>query len=283
MELLAAALIVLGLLAVVARFLVPRGSSTIRLPPIVDESIGMWLLRRLTGRLDPERVDRPGEGRRRGTLDPAVAARLTAAAAPRPWPPLHDVPPSRTPLRDLRRRDLERQLASRRRARRLAARPWRWSRVVAAGVAAIVVVAGVAVGSSALREHGSGSDASRSPSGSGGPTAVLDSGGPSPSVAPLDAKPPVAAITTIRSTPLAGRAGLEVTVTWTIVEVDSGVASVELERQTDGGAWSAVELSSAAARSVTLPLSRGHTYAFRVRATDRAGNVGPFAERGIRL
>ena len=34
---------------------------------------------------------------------------------------------------------------------------------------------------------------------------------------------------------------------------------------------------------VALALARGHTYTFRVRATDRAGNIGAFASRLIRI
>ncbi len=36
-------------------------------------------------------------------------------------------------------------------------------------------------------------------------------------------------------------------------------------------------LASVSTRSVSLTLARGHTYTFRVRATDKSGNVGAFA------
>jgi hypothetical protein len=48
-ELLVGALVVLGLLAVLLRFST-IASSGLRLPRVVDESIGMWALRRITGR-----------------------------------------------------------------------------------------------------------------------------------------------------------------------------------------------------------------------------------------
>jgi hypothetical protein len=48
-ELIAAALVVVGLLAIVTRFVARDPSGEFRLPRIIDRSIGMWLLRRLTG------------------------------------------------------------------------------------------------------------------------------------------------------------------------------------------------------------------------------------------
>ncbi len=41
---------VLGFLAIIGRFLARDASGEIRLPRVVDDSIGMWALRRLTGR-----------------------------------------------------------------------------------------------------------------------------------------------------------------------------------------------------------------------------------------
>jgi GH25 family lysozyme M1 (1,4-beta-N-acetylmuramidase) len=53
----------------------------------------------------------------------------------------------------------------------------------------------------------------------------------------------------------------------------SGVKSFALQRQVDGGAWSTIPLSSATATSIVQSLSYGHAYRYRVRATDRNGNV----------
>ena len=50
MELLVALLVVLGLLAIAVRFGLRGPSGSVHLPRIVDDSIGMWALRRLTGR-----------------------------------------------------------------------------------------------------------------------------------------------------------------------------------------------------------------------------------------
>jgi hypothetical protein len=53
----------------------------------------------------------------------------------------------------------------------------------------------------------------------------------------------------------------------------SGVASYELQRQVNGGAWSAVSLPSATSTSVTKSLSFGSAYRDRLRATDGLGNT----------
>ena len=53
----------------------------------------------------------------------------------------------------------------------------------------------------------------------------------------------------------------------------SGIKSYALQRQVDGGAWSNVSLSSATATSIVQSLTFGHAYRYRVRATDKQGNV----------
>jgi len=60
---------------------------------------------------------------------------------------------------------------------------------------------------------------------------------------------------------------------WSGSDATSGVARYELQQSTDAGAWATV--------STTLPratldrlLATGHRYAFRVRAVDKAGNIG---------
>lgn len=63
---------------------------------------------------------------------------------------------------------------------------------------------------------------------------------------------------------------------WTGSDVGSGVATYELAQSTNGGSWATVEkaVSSSLARRVLAP---GSTYRFRVRATDKAGNVSSWA------
>jgi hypothetical protein len=55
-EILVGALVVLGFLAILARFVTRDASGEIRLPRVVDDSIGMWTLRRITGRRLGERA-----------------------------------------------------------------------------------------------------------------------------------------------------------------------------------------------------------------------------------
>jgi hypothetical protein len=53
-----------------------------------------------------------------------------------------------------------------------------------------------------------------------------------------------------------------------------GIASFELQRRLNGGAWTAISLPLAPVRSATTIAAHGATVQFRLRATDHAGNVG---------
>ncbi|HLA65521.1 MAG TPA: hypothetical protein VK600_02955, partial [Candidatus Saccharimonadales bacterium] len=53
----------------------------------------------------------------------------------------------------------------------------------------------------------------------------------------------------------------------------SGVASYQLQHQTNGGAWSAVTLPSATATSFVQSLTFGTTSRYRLKATDSLGNA----------
>ena len=72
----------------------------------------------------------------------------------------------------------------------------------------------------------------------------------------------------------AGTVGTKVpaTVTWTGSDVGWGIDHYQLQRSTDGGAWGGTVTTTGHSRS--LNLSVGHSYRFRVRAIDKAGNVG---------
>jgi hypothetical protein len=97
-----------------------------------------------------------------------------------------------------------------------------------------------------------------------------------------DTSKPVAAITAIAKNAVAGHpSSLRLTLRWTLTDTGSGLASQQLQRRTDGGSWITVAVPSVASRSASIVVSRGHTYAFRVRGTDRAGNVGAFATRSV--
>ncbi len=80
MELLVLALAILGFAAIVARF-APRSPSG-RLPRIVDRSIGMWVVRRATGRPTTQRDGDPDHG-----PGPGATGADARATAPDPrWP-----------------------------------------------------------------------------------------------------------------------------------------------------------------------------------------------------
>jgi hypothetical protein len=111
-ELLVGALVVLAFVAILNRFAFRDASGQFRLPRIVDQSVGMWVLRRMLGRpTDPEmdpfaRFRRPSTvlGRRPGgptrpALRPAPrpAPRSARTPATRPRPPAstaRPVPPA---------------------------------------------------------------------------------------------------------------------------------------------------------------------------------------------
>lgn len=65
-----------------------------------------------------------------------------------------------------------------------------------------------------------------------------------------------------------------VRVSWAAADDRSGVAASEVGLQVDGGRWTRHATTSG--RLADLLLSPGHTYRLRVRAIDRAGNVGPW-------
>ena len=87
-----------------------------------------------------------------------------------------------------------------------------------------------------------------------------------------DTTPPVAGITALAPTQ-----GTEsFLVSWAAVDDLSGVAGIDVEVSLDGGAW-APWLTGTTALSATYTGATGHSVAFRVRATDGAGQVGEFA------
>ena len=98
----------------------------------------------------------------------------------------------------------------------------------------------------------------------------------------LDTDPPVArapAPALVVGTEL-GEKTVPIRVSWpAATDQGRGVAGYELERY-DGGAWLPVPLAKASATSVTVALAPAQVHRFRVRAVDRAGNVGDWATAG---
>jgi hypothetical protein len=54
----------------------------------------------------------------------------------------------------------------------------------------------------------------------------------------------------------------------------AGVATYRVQIRVDGGAWRTVVSATRATARTMRDLARGHRYSLRVRATDKAGNVG---------
>jgi uncharacterized protein YkwD len=78
-----------------------------------------------------------------------------------------------------------------------------------------------------------------------------------------------------------------VTVAWTGADVPlqvltSGFHSYQVQRRTDGAAWTTV-WSSTTVKSMTLDLPASHTYEFRVAARDKAGNWGAWSAASVTL
>jgi hypothetical protein len=67
------------------------------------------------------------------------------------------------------------------------------------------------------------------------------------------------------------RTSIPIRASWTATD-NVGIAAQEVERQIDGGTWSSVSAISASLRAISMSAVFGHSYAFRVRAEDAAGN-----------
>ena len=61
---------------------------------------------------------------------------------------------------------------------------------------------------------------------------------------------------------------------WSGSDVGWGIASYKVQRSVDGGSWKTISPSGLKASELVTSLTPNHRYRFRVRATDKAGNVG---------
>jgi len=66
-------------------------------------------------------------------------------------------------------------------------------------------------------------------------------------------------------------------IAWSGSDAGTGVAKFQLQAKVGGGSWSTVSLPSATSISINRTHADGRAYQYRVRATDRAGNVGVWA------
>ena len=63
---------------------------------------------------------------------------------------------------------------------------------------------------------------------------------------------------------------------WAAMDLGAGIGSYHLQVSVNGGAYSTIALASSTATSIDRMLAFGSSYRFRIRAKDRAGNVGAF-------
>jgi hypothetical protein len=91
----------------------------------------------------------------------------------------------------------------------------------------------------------------------------------------LDTTPPIATAPAHRlvSGSAIGAGRTTVRLGWTGSDATSGIARYELAQSTDGFGWVTVS-TSLTATHLDRALAPGHTYRFRLRAVDNAGNVG---------
>jgi hypothetical protein len=66
---------------------------------------------------------------------------------------------------------------------------------------------------------------------------------------------------------------LLVSLSWSGSDAGSGIANYDVQRSYSGGAYATIA-SATTATSMNLTMAPGHTYRFRVRSRDKAGNVG---------
>lgn len=322
MELIVGALVVLGFLAVVTRFITRDASGEIRLPRIVDDSIGMWALRRVTGRRLWERPwddDVPEDLSLDSNASDATRAALGAIAAANAANPsigtararpitsrrvTSTIGVSATPVHDLRRRQLAHARKTgtpvqvvpvfvrggRRRdqARRKGSLGWAPRFAAMGSVAAVLAVATIVLAVVVLprRPQGEVLDSTGRPNQTtqSSQIAVAASSTVAAPTSPSAGRtPPAASILSIQKSTIPGRSALRIYVHWSLSESGSGLKSQLFQRRTDSGSWVTVSLGSLTTRSASLALARGHTYTFRVRGIDRAGNVGAFVSRVIRI
>jgi hypothetical protein len=64
--------------------------------------------------------------------------------------------------------------------------------------------------------------------------------------------------------------------TWVGTDLGAGIASYDVQRSLDGGAFTTI-VSGRTASYVYTSLVPGHSYRFRVRARDSSGNLGPWS------
>jgi hypothetical protein len=109
--------------------------------------------------------------------------------------------------------------------------------------------------------------------------------GPAPALAARDttAPLPTAPRAGLRSGAAITNAGVPLRATWRASD-PSGIARYRVQVRIDGGSWVTLDTTTRTARSANLRVPSPHEAQLRVRATDRAGNTGPWvAGPGFRV
>jgi hypothetical protein len=78
-----------------------------------------------------------------------------------------------------------------------------------------------------------------------------------------------------------GRLTTKVRLGWSAKDPGSGVKRYKLQVSVDGGGWKTIALPKATTKAIDRTLKTGHTYRFRVRATDGMGNVSAYVKSPI--
>ncbi len=73
-----------------------------------------------------------------------------------------------------------------------------------------------------------------------------------------------------------GSSTTKIHLTWSATDAGSGIASYKLQVSTNGGAFATVSLPHATSTSIDRTITNGKSYRFRVRATDKEGNVSSY-------
>jgi hypothetical protein len=74
-----------------------------------------------------------------------------------------------------------------------------------------------------------------------------------------------------------GSSTMKAHVAWSGTDTNgTGIAKYQLQVSTNGGSYATVSLASATSTSINRTLTDGRSYRFRVRATDKQGNVGAY-------
>jgi hypothetical protein len=74
-----------------------------------------------------------------------------------------------------------------------------------------------------------------------------------------------------------GSSTMKARIAWSGTDTNgTGIARYQLQVSTNGGSYATVSLASATSTSVNRTLTDGRSYRFRVRATDKQGNVGAY-------